>query len=98
MKNLLKKIKLYFHRRKIIWKTADGRELSLVQIDNDHLINIIYHLKERHEIACLRAEQFWNAMGLNELLPYKKLKSQSWPIYNIMVEEAKLRGISNEDW
>lgn len=69
------------------WKTRDGRELEIKDMDNEHLINTIKYIERKNFVQIIPqgggncAEDIW----------YDEIEIDLKPIYNEMVRELNKR-------
>lgn len=64
--------------RKMQWRTADGREIAVKDLDNEHLNNIVLHLRRRLE-------------SIND--PESYYAKRTTEVLQVMEEEVKFRGL-----
>jgi hypothetical protein len=93
-----------------IWTTEDGREISVKELTDLHLLNCISFLKEKfyNRVLMPKSKILQQVQGKTEevvmdnvienLRKFSKIESR-WPIYSSLVREARLRGLQiPEPW
>lgn len=87
-------------KRKIVWTTAYGKSLTMKQIKNDHLVNILRHLIRRKVYQDLRVQihadclfgemdQIFSEYQADQM--QRQSVADRFPIFTDLLKEARRR-------
>jgi len=79
----------------MIWKTKDGAEIAVKDMEDLHIINVIKFLNKQHEIKKIEYSKTVDQMCHEDKYGYhhEPEKPVKPKIYYALVKEAKRRGI-----